>query len=130
MEDSVQEALCAVFATCHRSTSDKSVEMLNKLKRKNYVTPTNYLEFVNGYRSLLAEKRKQIGGKATKLRGGMLKLEETGVQAGATLVHFSPQPKPFWSRLPVSPCLIDWGKIMHPTCPTICAYVEPKSGRV
>jgi len=23
-----------------------------------------------------------IGGKATKLRGGMLKLEETGVQAG------------------------------------------------
>ena len=78
----IKEALCAVFATCHRSTSDKSVEMLNKLKRKNYVTPTNYLEFVNGYRSLLAEKRKQIGGKATKLRGGMLKLEETGVQVG------------------------------------------------
>jgi hypothetical protein len=48
MEDSVKEALCAVFATCHRSTSDKSVEMLNKLKRKNYVTPTNFLEFVNG----------------------------------------------------------------------------------
>ena len=31
MEDSVKEALCAVFATCHRSTSDKSVEMLNKV---------------------------------------------------------------------------------------------------
>jgi len=49
---------------------------------------------------------------------------------GLTLVHFSAQPKPFWAHHPVSPCPIDWGKIMHPTCPTKCADVEPKSGRV
>ena len=54
-----------------------------------------------------------------------------GLKAWAfTLVHFSAQPKPFWSHLPVSPCLIEWGKIMHPTYPTKCAYVEPKIGRV
>jgi len=29
---------------------------------------------------------------------------------GLTLVHFSAQPKPLWSYLPVSPCLIDWGQ--------------------
>jgi hypothetical protein len=34
---------------------------------------------------------------------------------GLTLVHFSAQPKPFWSHLPVFPCLIDRGQIMHPT---------------
>ena len=28
------------------------------------------------------------------------------------------------------PCLIDWGKLMHPTYPTKYAYVEPESGRV
>jgi len=49
---------------------------------------------------------------------------------GLALVHFSSQPKPLWSHLPVSPCLIDWGKIMHPTYPTNCAYVEPESGRM
>ena len=49
---------------------------------------------------------------------------------GLTLAHFAAQPKPFWSNLPVSPCLINCGKIMHPTYPTKCAYVEPKSGRV
>ena len=51
---------------------------------------------------------------------------------GLTLVHCSAQPKPFWStsHLPVSRCLIDLGKIMHPTYPTKCAYFEPKSGRV
>ena len=37
---------------------------------------------------------------------------------GLTLVHFSAQPKPFWSHPPLSPCLIDWGKIMQPTYPT------------
>ena len=52
------------------------------------------------------------------------------VDQGLTLVHFSAQPKPFWSHLPVSPCLKDWGKFMQPTYPTKCAYVEPKSGRV
>jgi hypothetical protein len=49
-------------------------------------------------------------------------------EAGSTIVHFSAQPKPFWSRLPVSPCLIDWGEILQPTHHTKCAYVEPKSG--
>ena len=82
MDQKVKEALCSVFATCHGSTSEMSAKMLQRLKRKNYVTPTNYLEFVNGYRGLLGEKRKQIGGKASKLRGGLIKLEETGVQVG------------------------------------------------
>jgi len=36
---------------------------------------------------------------------------------GLTVVHFSVQPKPCWSHLCLSPCLIDWGKIMHPTYP-------------
>ena len=49
---------------------------------------------------------------------------------GLTLVHFFAQPKPFWSHLPVSPCLIDWGIIMPLTYPTKRAYVEPESGRV
>jgi len=33
---------------------------------------------------------------------------------GLTLVHISFQPKPSLSHLPVSPCLIDYGEIMHP----------------
>jgi len=49
---------------------------------------------------------------------------------GLTLVPFSAQPKPLWLHLSVSPSLIDWGEIMHPTYSTKCAYVEPKSGRV
>jgi hypothetical protein len=49
---------------------------------------------------------------------------------GLTLVHFSAQLEPFWSHLPVFPCQIDWGKLMHPTYLMKCAYVKPRSGRV
>jgi len=49
---------------------------------------------------------------------------------GLTLVHILAQPTPFWSHLAVSPCLTDSRKFMHPTYPTKCTYVEPKSGRV
>ncbi len=54
--------------------------MLAQLNRRNYVTPTNYLETVRGYRGLLTEKRAELGDKATKLKGGLEKLDETTVQ--------------------------------------------------
>jgi len=54
----------------------------------------------------------------------------TSARQGLTLVHFSDHPEPFWSHLPVSLCLIDWGTIMQSTYPTKCAYVAPRSGRV
>lgn len=39
-----------VFVTAHQSVADVSKQMLQELKRHNYVTPTNYLETVRGYR--------------------------------------------------------------------------------
>ena len=44
-------------------------------------------------------------------RGG---LEVSTQRQGLTLVHPPAQPEPFWSHLPVSRCVTDWGKIMHP----------------
>jgi hypothetical protein len=49
---------------------------------------------------------------------------------GLTLVHFSAQPRPFWSHLRVAPCLIDGGEIMHPMYPTKSTHVELNSGLV
>lgn len=73
----VKEAVCKVFVTAHQSVSALSARMLDQLKRVNYVTPTNYLETVRGYKALLAEKRAELGDKARKLKGGLEKLEET-----------------------------------------------------
>eukprot|EP00595_Chromulina_sp_UTEXLB2642_P001436 CAMPEP_0196765288 /NCGR_PEP_ID=MMETSP1095-20130614/7947_1 /TAXON_ID=96789 ORGANISM="Chromulina nebulosa, Strain UTEXLB2642" /NCGR_SAMPLE_ID=MMETSP1095 /ASSEMBLY_ACC=CAM_ASM_000446 /LENGTH=615 /DNA_ID=CAMNT_0042123087 /DNA_START=2038 /DNA_END=3886 /DNA_ORIENTATION=+ len=64
----------------HLSVINTSNRMLNELKRHNYVTPTNYLELVKGYISLLSEKRGELGASANKLGNGLAKLEDARLQ--------------------------------------------------
>ena len=78
----IKNAVCRVFVTAHQSVEATSAKMYAQLKRRNYVTPTNYLETVRNYRGLLREKRVEIGDKANKLKGGLQKLDETTVQVG------------------------------------------------
>ncbi|NIG61989.1 dynein heavy chain 2, axonemal-like [Pontoporia blainvillei] len=61
----------------HWSVAQYSQKMLLELRRHNYVTPTNYLELVSGYKNLLAEKRQELLDQANKLRMGLFKIEET-----------------------------------------------------
>uniref|UniRef100_K1QIW0 Dynein heavy chain 2, axonemal n=1 Tax=Magallana gigas TaxID=29159 RepID=K1QIW0_MAGGI len=51
--------------------------MLAELRRHNYVTPTNYLELVSGYKKLLFDKKNELGGAADKLRNGLSKIDDT-----------------------------------------------------
>lgn len=87
-----------VFVTAHESVSTKSEAMYEALKRRNYVTPTNYLEFVEGYKTMLCDKKRSLADKAGKLRGGLTKLDETTVQVGEMQVclHLSS----------IAPCLV------------------------
>lgn len=47
----VKSGVAQMFALIHRSVVDYSKKMLLEMKRYNYVTPTNYLELVTGYKS-------------------------------------------------------------------------------
>ena len=44
----------------HESVGDYSRLFLQKLRRLNYVTPKNYLDFVSTYTKLLEEKDKYV----------------------------------------------------------------------
>jgi len=66
-----------IFAIVHQSVVTMSKRMLFELKRHTYVTPTNYLELVSGYKSLLAEKQRELGDAASKLQNGLQKIDET-----------------------------------------------------
>ena len=54
-------AICKVFVTVHQSVEAAAKQMWTQLRRRTYVTPTNYLEAVRNYRALLAEKRRRVG---------------------------------------------------------------------
>ncbi len=46
----------------------------------NYVTPTNYIELVDGYKELLKNKRKEVDTNRRKLVNGLEKLHEAEEQ--------------------------------------------------
>merc|ERR1711871_18260 len=78
--ESLKTQVAQVFAFAHISVAETSEKMLKTLQRHNYVTPTNYLELVKGYRGLLTEKSGEVGDAANKLRNGLEKLEDAKTQ--------------------------------------------------
>ena len=54
--DSVVEHIVLV----HTSVVDYSKQFLQRLRRSNFVTPKNYLDFINTYLKLLQDKDKFI----------------------------------------------------------------------
>jgi hypothetical protein len=81
--EAVRAAACRVLVAAHQSVEEAARRMWGALRRRVYVTPTNYLECVHNYATLLGEKRAELAGKAGKLQGGLLKLDETRTQVGA-----------------------------------------------
>eukprot|EP01029_Cantina_marsupialis_P005820 TRINITY_DN1630_c1_g4_i2.p1 TRINITY_DN1630_c1_g4~~TRINITY_DN1630_c1_g4_i2.p1 ORF type:complete len:1526 (+),score=559.26 TRINITY_DN1630_c1_g4_i2:3370-7947(+) len=66
-----------VFASTHKNVEETSKKMQLQIKRVNYVTPTNYLELVKSYRTLIDEKKAELGEAANKLSNGLAKLAES-----------------------------------------------------
>ncbi|TRY94050.1 hypothetical protein DNTS_011956 [Danionella cerebrum] len=74
------EAVIDHVCLVHQSVGDYSKLFLQTLRRSNYVTPKNYLDFINTYSSLLEDKDKHILGQYKRLEGGLDKLKEASVQ--------------------------------------------------
>ncbi|KAJ8266677.1 hypothetical protein GJAV_G00133350 [Gymnothorax javanicus] len=64
----------------HSSVGEYSKLFLQKLRRANYVTPKNYLDFISTYSSLLQDKDAYILSQCKRLEGGLDKLKEASGQ--------------------------------------------------
>ncbi|XP_069071115.1 dynein axonemal heavy chain 10 [Pleurodeles waltl] len=64
----------------HDSVGQFSKKFQQKLRRSNYVTPKNYLDFINTYSKLLDEKNQFNLAQCKRLEGGLDKLKEASVQ--------------------------------------------------
>ncbi|CAG08487.1 unnamed protein product, partial [Tetraodon nigroviridis] len=74
------EAVISHICMVHSTVGDYSKQFLQKLRRYNYVTPKNYLDFINTYSHLLEEKDKFILGQCKHLEGGLDKIKEASEQ--------------------------------------------------
>ena len=79
-EESYRTKISNIFSEIHLSVIGISTRMLQEMRRHNYVTPTNYLELVKGYKQLLAEKSGELRSSSTKLANGLAKLEDAKAQ--------------------------------------------------
>ncbi|XP_044040597.1 dynein axonemal heavy chain 2-like isoform X2 [Siniperca chuatsi] len=89
----IQTKVASIFVTTHQSVAQVSQRMKLALKRHNYVTPTNYLELVSGYKKLLAEKHSELGEQVSKLRNGLFKISDTREKVEAMSVELEEAKK-------------------------------------
>uniref|UniRef100_A0A8D2N9M5 Dynein-1, subspecies f n=1 Tax=Zonotrichia albicollis TaxID=44394 RepID=A0A8D2N9M5_ZONAL len=75
----------------HESVGDFSKKFLEKLRRRNHVTPKNFLDFLNTYAKLLDEKNEFILEQCKRLDGGLVKLKEAAVQLAELNVKLAEQ---------------------------------------
>ncbi|TMW64716.1 hypothetical protein Poli38472_011596 [Pythium oligandrum] len=71
------DTLCKMAVTIHRSVEDATSKFYTELKRRNYTTPTSYLELIKLYVDMLRNQRHLVRAKEARYRGGLKKLFET-----------------------------------------------------
>merc|ERR1719399_570177 len=75
-----REALANVFGIAHVAVAEVSAYMQRVEKRNNYVTPTAFINLVQGYVKTLGTKQEEIGTNRDKLANGLFKLNEARSQ--------------------------------------------------
>uniref|UniRef100_A0A7N6BU42 AAA+ ATPase domain-containing protein n=1 Tax=Anabas testudineus TaxID=64144 RepID=A0A7N6BU42_ANATE len=75
----------------HSSVDEYSKLFQQKLRRSNFVTPKNYLDFINTYSNLLEEKDQFILAQCKRLEGGLDKLKEASEQLAELNVKLAEQ---------------------------------------
>ncbi|VDM31109.1 unnamed protein product [Hydatigera taeniaeformis] len=85
----MKSGVARVFALMHNTVTQMSEKMMDELRRRNYVTPTNYLELVSGYKKMLESKRRELSDWANKLRSGLGKIDDTRTKVEEMSVELS-----------------------------------------
>lgn len=66
--DEHRDAIIAHIVKVHQSVGEYSKVFLQKLRRANFVTPKNYLDFINVYTNLLKEKDNYVQNQVWRER--------------------------------------------------------------
>jgi len=88
------DTLCAASVEIHVSVSAASADFFSELRRRNYTTPTSYLDLVKTYKEMLGYQRGIVPQKIQTYQGGLKRLQETNEMVDdlkATLIKLRPE---------------------------------------
>lgn len=66
------------MGTIHDDVADTCQNYFAKYRRSTHVTPKSYLSFLNGYKTIYADKHAEIKELASRMNIGLTKLVEAG----------------------------------------------------
>ena len=72
--DDIREAICLNMAETHILIDETNIKFRRMERRFNYTTPKSFLELIEFYKSLLAEKKGAIEKNIEKLKNGLATL--------------------------------------------------------
>lgn len=78
--------ICKQFHVDARNLSAKFYE---GLKRRNYVTPTSYLELIQAYKTLLSHKRQEVNSLKSRYEVGLTQLASAASQVGTMQIELN-----------------------------------------
>ena len=73
------DQLCKMAMKIHKSVEAETERFFNQLKRRNYTTPTSYLELISLYVNMLSVQQEKVRSAEMRYRGGLQKLGECEV---------------------------------------------------
>lgn len=76
-DEETKQALAKACVYAHSLVEEEANKFYNALKRRVYITPKSYLDFINSYSKFLKEKNSELSGRRNTLFTGLKKLEET-----------------------------------------------------
>jgi dynein heavy chain len=82
LEESTYLSVVEMCGFVHKSVEKTSVRYWDEMVRKNYVTPTSYLELLKAINSLIVSKRGEMQQGIQRLQVGLDKLSSTNEQVG------------------------------------------------
>jgi dynein heavy chain len=88
------DTLCLASVEIHVSVSNASTDFFSELRRRNYTTPTSYLDLVKTYKEMLGYQRGIVPQKIQTYQGGLKRLQETNEMVDdlkATLIKLRPE---------------------------------------
>jgi dynein heavy chain, axonemal len=79
LSDVQRKAVQGHMVHVHQSVVKASKRFETELRRHNYVTPKNYLDFIDNYKTQIDGGRAKLRQRAKRLEGGLKKLREASV---------------------------------------------------
>ena len=74
LPDEFEDTITEHMVLTHQSVREYSAKFYDELRRYNYVTPKNYLDFIANYKKSLEEQRRLNSDFSSRLDGGLQKL--------------------------------------------------------